>query len=101
MPGAAPGESAADAVGDGAAGLDDADAVGVGWAACRFAGADDRFAEAVGGTPATVAWKGRPAHEPAAAELSAAEPSAAELSAAEPPRSHLPAGRRWPASAGR
>ncbi len=53
-PGRAPGESVADEVGEGVAGLADTDAVGVGRAG-RFAGADDRFLEA-GGTMATAAW---------------------------------------------
>src|SRR5580704_6322496 len=72
VPGRASGESVADEVGEGGAGLADADVVGVGRAG-RFAGADDRFAEAAGGTMATAAWKGRPAHDPPTAELSAAE----------------------------
>ena len=67
VPGEAPGESVADEAGDGVAGLADADAPGVGWAG-RFAGADDRLAEAAGGTTATAAWKGRAAHDPSAAE---------------------------------
>ena len=77
VPGETPAESVADAVGDGVAGLADADAVGVG-RADRFAGADDRFGEAAEGTLAMAAWKGRPAHEPSAAEAPAAEASAAE-----------------------
>src|SRR5580704_16458400 len=83
VPGEAPGESVADEAGDGVAGLADADAVGVGWAG-RFAGADDRLAEAAGGTMATAAWKGRPTHDPSAAELSAADPAGAETAAADP-----------------
>src|SRR5271169_114222 len=82
VPGKAPGESAADEVGEGGAGLADADAVEVGRTG-RFAGADDRFAEAAGGTMATAAWKGRPAHDPPAAELSAAETAAAETAGPE------------------
>ena len=35
----------------------------MGRVAGRLAGADDRFAEAAGGTRATPAWKGRPAHD--------------------------------------
>jgi hypothetical protein len=95
MPGEAPGESVADEADDGVAGLADADAVGVDWAG-RFAGADDRFAEAAGGTMATAAWKGRAAHDPSAAELSAADPAAADPAGADPasadPASADPAG---------
>ncbi len=67
VPGEAPGEPVADAVGDGVAGVADADGVGVGRTASRLAGGDDRFAEAAGGTLAKTAWKGCPAHDPAAA----------------------------------
>jgi hypothetical protein len=83
VPGKAPGESVADEVGEGGAGLADADVVGVGRAG-RFAGADDRFAEAAGGTMATAAWKGRPAHDPPTAELSAAETAGTEPAGTEP-----------------
>jgi hypothetical protein len=82
VPGATPGESAADVVGDGDAGLADAD--GVGWAARRLAGADDRFTVADGGTLATAARKGRPAHGPAVAEAAVAEAAVAEAAVAEP-----------------
>ena len=80
-PGETPAESVADAMGAGVAGPADADAVGVG-RADRFAGADHGFAEAAGGTLATAAWKGRPAHGPSAADAPAAEAPAAEAPAA-------------------
>src|ERR1700722_13569148 len=78
--GEVPGESAADAVGDGVAGVDDADAVGVGLTAGRFAEWTPRFAEAPGGTLATAAWNGRPAHNPSAAWI----PEAGALEAGVP-----------------
>jgi hypothetical protein len=91
VPGAAPGDSVADAVGDGVGGPDDADAVGVGGVACRFAGADDSFAGA-GGTLARPTWKDCPAHDPFAAELADAEPSAVEPQVAGVCRAVTPAG---------
>src|SRR5271167_2182763 len=50
VPGETPGEPVTDAVGDGVAGLADADGVGVGRTAGRLAGGDDMFAGAAGGT---------------------------------------------------
>jgi hypothetical protein len=47
--------------------VDDADAVGVGLTAGRFAEWTPRFAEAPGGTLAT--WNGCPAHNPTAAVI--------------------------------
>ena len=75
LPGAAPGEPVADAVGDGVAGLDDADGVGVGVgrAVCRLAGMDGKSAEAVGGALATTARNGRPPHAPSAGESQVAD----------------------------
>ncbi len=82
VPGETPGEPVTDAVGDGVAGLADADGVGVGRTAGRLAGEDEMFAGAAGGTLATAAWKGRPAHDPSATEAPAAEAPAAEAQVA-------------------
>ena len=75
MPGAGPGESVADAVGDGVTGLDDADGVGVGVgvAECRLAGMDGKSTEAVGGTLVTAARNGCPPHDRSADELQVAD----------------------------
>lgn len=83
-PAGVPGEAIADVVRDGAAGLDGTDAVGVGRAAGRFPGMDDRLAEAAGGTLAATAWKGLPAHDPDTAEPPDPEPADIEPPDAEP-----------------
>jgi hypothetical protein len=70
----------ADAIGDGVARLDEADAIGAGRVAGRFTRA---AADSDGGTVATAAWKGRPAQDPdepsAPEELAAAGPHSAAV----------------------